>query len=283
MSEDSAFRCEHDLIGELRVPADAYYGVHTARALENFSVLGRPCHPDLIKAMAAVKEAAALTNRALGALDADAAEAIREAAGEISRGLLHEWIRVDGLQGGAGTSLNMNVNEVVANRANELIGLRKGDYSRIHPIDHVNLHQSTNDVFPTALKVAALRLLDRLEAEIAGLQLALQAKETEFAGLLKIGRTQLQDACPTTFGATFGAWAEAIARDRWRVFKCKERLRVVNLGGDGDRHRRRRAARLHLSGRRRFAGRHRTSICRGRRTCSTRRRTPTCSSKCRAS
>ncbi|RBP00863.1 aspartate ammonia-lyase [Roseiarcus fermentans] len=230
MSEQCAFRVEHDLIGDLRVAAEAYYGVHTARALENFAVLGRPCHPELIKAMAAVKEAAALTNRSLSALDAEAATAICEAAREVSGGLLHEWIRVDGLQGGAGTSLNMNVNEVIANRAAERLGFRKGDYARIHPIDHVNLHQSTNDVFPTALRVAALRLLDRLEARIAGLQLELQDKEAAFSGLLKMGRTQLQDALPTTFGATFGAWAEAIARDRWRVFKCKERLRVVNLG-----------------------------------------------------
>ena len=229
MSEQNAFRIEHDLIGELSVPADAYYGVHTARALRNFAVLGRPCHPELIRGMAAVKEAAALTNRALGALDADTGDAICEAAREVSAGALHEWIRVDGLQGGAGTSLNMNVNEVIANRAAERLGLPKGD-ARVSPLDHVNLHQSTNDVFPTALKVAALRLLDRLEEAIARLQLALQAKETAFAGLIKMGRTQLQDACPTTFGATFGAFAEAISRDRWRVFKCKERLRVVNLG-----------------------------------------------------
>ena len=231
MMEDNAFRVEHDLIGELPVPADAYYGIHTARALANFSVLGRPCHAELIKAMAAVKTAAARTNRALGWLDPEAAGAICEAAEEVSRGRMHEWICVDGLQGGAGTSLNMNVNEVIANRAAERLGYCKGDYTRIHPNDHVNLHQSTNDVFPTALKIAALRLLDGLEARIAGLQLQMQAKERAFAGALKMGRTELQDACPTTFGATFGAWAEAIARDRWRVFKCKERLRVVNLGG----------------------------------------------------
>ena len=229
--EKSAFRLEHDLIGEMQLPANAYYGIHTARALENFAVLGRPCHPELIKAMAAVKEAAAMTNRALGLLDAEAGEAICRAAQEIARGELHEWICVDGLQGGAGTSLNMNVNEVLANRAAELLGCPKGDYRRIHPADYVNLHQSTNDVFPTALKVAALRLLDRLEAQIARLQLELQNKEAAFAGILKMGRTQLQDACPTTMGASFGAWAEAISRDRWRVFKCKERLRVINLGG----------------------------------------------------
>jgi aspartate ammonia-lyase len=229
--EKGASRLERDLIGEMQLPAGAYYGIHTARALENFAILGRPCHPELIKAMAAVKEAAAITNRAIGALDADAAQAICQAAQEIARGKLHEWIGVDGLQGGAGTSLNMNVNEVVANRAAELLGCPKGDYRRIHPLDHVNVHQSTNDVFPTALKIAALRLLDRLEAQIARLQLELQNKEAAFAGVLKMGRTQLQDALPTTFGGSFGAWAEAIARDRWRVFKCKERLRVVNLGG----------------------------------------------------
>lgn len=229
--EKGAFRLERDLIGDMQMPAGAYYGIHTARALENFAILGRPCHPELIKAMGAVKEAAAATNRALGALEAEAAQAIRQAAQEIGRGEHHEWIRVDGLQGGAGTSLNMNVNEVVANRAAELLGLPKGRYERIHPVDHVNLHQSTNDVFPTALKVAALRLLDRLETNIARLQLELQNKEAAFAGVLKMGRTQLQDACPTTVGASFGAWAEAISRDRWRVFNCKERLRVVNLGG----------------------------------------------------
>jgi aspartate ammonia-lyase len=228
---NDAFRIERDVIGEMRLPNGAYYGIHTARALENFAILGRPCHRELITAMAAVKEAAAATNRAIGALDAKAAEAIREAAQEIARGLHHEWIVVDGLQGGAGTSLNMNINEVIANRAAELLREPKGDYRRVHPVDQVNLHQSTNDVFPTALKVAALRLLDRLEAEIARLQLELQKKEAAFAGALKMGRTQLQDACPTTLGATFGAWAEAISRDRWRVFKCKERLRVVNLGG----------------------------------------------------
>jgi aspartate ammonia-lyase len=239
-AEDAAspmVRTEKDFLGEMCLPADAYYGIHTARALLNFPLTGTPPHPALMIALAQVKKACARANLEAGYLAPEVANAIivacdemiyelAEGRGELSRNLL-----VDALQGGAGTSTNMNVNEVVANRAEELLGGRKGCYALVHPIDSVNLHQSTNDVYPTALKVAAITLLRRLEKEIAGLQQAFQEKERAFADVLKIGRTQLQDACPITLGAGFSAFAEALGRDRWRVFKCEERLRVVNLGG----------------------------------------------------
>ncbi len=224
-------RTETDSLGSLTVPADALYGIHTVRALANFPLSGQPCHSGLIRGMAQVKLACARTNAALGDLDAGLARAIGQACEELAEGRHREAVIVDALQGGAGTSLNMNVNEVIANRAEEILGGRRGEYQRVHPLHHVNLHQSTNDVFPTALKIAAIDGLHRLEKAIAALQTAFQAKEQEFAGIVKVGRTQLQDACPMTLGAECSAWAEAFGRDRWRVFKCEERIRVVNLGG----------------------------------------------------
>ncbi|WP_237152933.1 aspartate ammonia-lyase [Oryzibacter oryziterrae] len=225
-------RTEHDLIGERAVPADAWWGIHTLRAQENFPLSGRRCHRELIIAMADVKAAAAQTNGRLGLLSAEVAGAILGAADElIGGGPLFDAVVVDALQGGAGTSLNMNVNEVLANRAEEILGGQRGLHRHVHPNDHVNLNQSTNDTFPTALKVAAIRQLHRLEKAIADLQLAFQEKERVYAGVVKIARTELQDACPIAYGAVFSAWAEALSRDRWRVFKCEERLRVVNLGG----------------------------------------------------
>ena len=224
-------RTETDSLGSLTVPADALYGIHTVRALANFPLSGQPCHSGLIRGMAQVKLACARTNAALGDLDAGLAQAIGQACEELADGRHREAVIVDALQGGAGTSLNMNVNEVIANRAEEILGGRRGEYQRVHPLHHVNLHQSTNDVFPTALKIAAIDGLHRLEKAIAALQTAFQTKEQEFAGIVKVGRTQLQDACPMTLGAECSAWAEAFGRDRWRVFKCEERIRVVNLGG----------------------------------------------------
>ena len=226
-----ATRTERDSLGELPIPADALYGIHTARALANFDVAGTPVAEELIAALAQVKLACARANQDLGLLAPEKAEAIAAACREIASGEHHEAIRIDALQGGAGTSLNMNLNEVIANLAEERLGGRRGEYRLVHPLNHVNLHQSTNDVFPTALKVAAIGLLRRLEKTIAALQNAFQEKEREFAAIVKIGRTQLQDACPMTLGAECSAWAEALGRDRWRVFKCEERLRVVNLGG----------------------------------------------------
>jgi len=224
-------RRERDPLGERDIPDESLWGIHTLRAVENFPISGRPPSSALIRAMAQVKAAAARTNRDLGFLPQDIADAILAACAEMAAGGLDGQIVVDALQGGAGTSLNMNVNEVLANRALELLGARRGDYARVDPLDHVNLHQSTNDVFPTAIKVAAIALLKRLEPAIAALQTAFQSREAAFADVVKIGRTQLQDAAPMSLGAEFSAWAEAVSRDRWRVFKCEERLRVVNLGG----------------------------------------------------
>jgi aspartate ammonia-lyase len=224
-------RIEKDLLGELEVPADACYGIHTRRAMENFRLSGRCLHPELVSALARVKKACARTNRELGFLPDAIGKAVISACDEIIEGRWRDHILVDALQGGAGTSANMNLNEVIANRAEELLGGQRGRYETVHPVLHVNLHQSTNDVFPTAIRVAAIGLFKELEKAIAGLQGAFQAREREFSEVVKMGRTQLQDATPMTLGAEFSAWAEALARDRWRVFKCEERLRVVNLGG----------------------------------------------------
>ncbi len=224
-------RTEIDSLGEFQVPVAALYGIHTARALINFPLTGSPCSPELIRAMALVKLACAQTNAGLGYLESDVADAIGQASTELAEGQHRDAIVVDALQGGAGTSLHMNVNEVIANRAEEILGGRRGEYHHVHPLHHVNLHQSTNDVFPTALKIAAIESLHRLEKAITALQNAFQTKEREFSGIVKVGRTQMQDACPITLGAEFSAWAEALGRDRWRIFKCEERLRVVNLGG----------------------------------------------------
>jgi aspartate ammonia-lyase len=224
-------RWEHDLLGELAIDDDAYYGIHTARAVKNFAITGVPIHGALIDALVTVKKAAAITNRSIGALDGGIADAIIAACDEILAGALKEEFVVDCMQGGAGTSANMNVNEVIANRAIEHLGGRKGDYNLVHPLDHVNLHQSTNDVFPTAARIAAIRLLKSVTELFAALQVALQEKEEEFSDVIKVGRTQLQDAVPVTLGQEFGAWAQAVARDRWRLYKAEERLRQVNIGG----------------------------------------------------
>lgn len=222
-------RRDKDLLGERDIPADAYYGIHTLRAAENFPLSGYPVHRRLIEAIALVKKAAAEVNGELGYLPADVARAIAQAAGEVVAGNFREQFIVDALQGGAGTSTNMNVNEVLACRANELL---TGDKSgSVHPLDDVNMHQSTNDVYPTALRIAAIWLLQPLSEACANLQEALQAKEAEFAGVIKVGRTEMQDALPITLGQEFSAYAQAIARDRWRLYKVEERLRQANLGG----------------------------------------------------
>ncbi|MBT8764116.1 aspartate ammonia-lyase [Desulfohalobiaceae bacterium Ax17] len=224
-------RIEHDLLGEKKIPRDAYFGIHSLRAKENFPLSGLNVHPELIRAMGLVKQACARANLELGYLKPETGEAIISACEDVCSGKLNEEIVVDALQGGAGTSTNMNINEVIANRAIEILEGEKGDYKLVHPINQVNLHQSTNDVYPTAIKIAAISLLRDLEKKIAKLQAALQDKENEFRDVIKIGRTELQDAVPMTLGAEFSAFSEAIARDRWRVFKCEERLRVVNIGG----------------------------------------------------
>jgi aspartate ammonia-lyase len=213
------------------VPADALHGVHTARAIENFPIARRPVHPALTRAFGAVKLACARTNHELGWWDDAKARAIEAACTEMMGGALDGNVVVDALQGGAGTSTNMNVNEVLANRALLLLGRRPGEYEHVDPLEDVNLHQSTNDTYPTALKVAAIQRLRALEREVLGLVEEFQAKEKAFAHVVKVGRTQLQDAVLVTLGREMSAYAEAFGRDRWRVYKCEERLRVVNLGG----------------------------------------------------
>jgi aspartate ammonia-lyase len=225
------YRKEHDLLGSRDVPADVLHGIHTERAIENFPLARRPVNPALIHAYGAVKLACARTNHELGWWDETKFAALETACIEMMEGRLDAAIVVDALQGGAGTSTNMNVNEVLANRALQLMGKNAGDYETVSPNDDVNLHQSTNDTYPTAFKVAAIQLLRLLQPEIVGLLEEFQRKEQQFARIVKVGRTQLQDAVLITLGREMGAYSEAFARDRWRIYKCEERLRVVNLGG----------------------------------------------------
>ena len=225
------YRIEYDALGGKEIPADAYYGVHTARAAENFPVSGRTTNPRLIEALALVKKAAALAHKRLNHYPEAIAAAIVSACDEILAGKLGDQFPVDAMQGGAGTSTNMNVNEVVANRAAELLGGSRGAYATVHPLNHVNCCQSTNDVYPTALRIAAIKLLRPLSEAFAKLQEALQKKENEFADVIKLGRTELMDALPMMAGQGFGAYARAVARDRWRLYKVEERLREVNIGG----------------------------------------------------
>ena len=231
--EQPTFRTERDLLGEREIPGHALHGIHTERARENFPLAGRPVHPALTVSYGDVKLACALTNRALGVWREDPAkaDAIERACREMGAGLLTAHVSVDSLQGGAGTSTNMNVNEVLANRALELLGEPRGRYARVSPLDDLNRHQSTNDTFPTALRLAAIRQLRVLEGRIVALQEAFQGLEQRFAHIVKVGRTEMQDAVLTTLGREMGAYAEAFNRDRWRISKCEERLRVVNLGG----------------------------------------------------
>ena len=224
-------RIEKDLLGEISIPEECLWGIHTARAIENFPLSGRPVNPELIHAFGAVKLACARTNFELAFISEKKFPAVETACSEMMSGNLDAEIVVDALQGGAGTSTNMNVNEVIANRALILLGLKPGNYDTIHPIEDINMHQSTNDTYPTALKVSAITLLHILEHELVLLLESFQKKEKEFAHIVKVGRTEMQDAVLTTLGRTMASYAEAFGRDRWRIYKCEERLRVVNLGG----------------------------------------------------
>jgi len=227
-----AYRIERDCLGERKVPSEALHGIHTERALENFPLSGRPVHPELIHAYGAVKLAAVRTNRGLGVWkDAGEADAMEAACHQMMRGELDGHVRVDALQGGAGTSTNMSINEVLANRALALLGFSPGRYEVISPTEDLNRHQSTNDTYPTALRIAALRMLGALETRVVALQEGFQALEKKFSHVVKVGRTEMQDAVPITLGREMAAYAEALSRDRWRIYKCQERLRVVNLGG----------------------------------------------------
>src|SRR5690349_23208572 len=227
-----ATRREHDLLGDRDVPADAYYGVHTLRAVENFPITGTPIsiYPDLVAALASIKLAAARSNRELGLLDAARTDAIVAAAQEIRAGRLHEQFVVDVIQGGAGTSTNMNANEVIANRALELMGRARGDYAALHPNEHVNMSQSTNDVVPTALKVASWFAIHRLIEAMDELRVAFDEKAIEFKDVLKMGRTQLQDAVPMTLGQEFSAYAVRLSEDIERLRETTPLFSEINMG-----------------------------------------------------
>ena len=224
-------RTESDSIGEKGVPEDAYYGVQSLRAAENFHITGLKMHPELIRSLAFIKKAAAISNRKVGLLNEKITEAIIKACDEIIMGNYWKDFIVDPIQGGAGTSINMNANEVIANRAIELLGGKKGDYTYVHPNDHVNYGQSTNDVIPTAGKMTTLRLLDRLKLELLRLHTALCNKAKEFDHIIKMGRTQMQDAVPIRLGQEFKAYSVAVMRDINRMENAIEEMRFVNMGG----------------------------------------------------
>lgn len=225
------FRREMDSIGSKDVPEDVYYGVQSLRAAENFRITGLSMHKEIINSLAQIKKAAAITNCETGILDKRLSDAIVKACDEILMGNLHEYFIVDPIQGGAGTSLNMNANEVIANRAIEILGGEKGDYSIVHPNDHVNCGQSTNDVIPTAGKMTALKLLQNTQKELNRLYEAFFQKSLEFDHVIKMGRTQLQDAVPIRLGQEFKAYSVAIKRDIHRLDKAMDEMRVLNMGG----------------------------------------------------
>ncbi len=220
------------MLGDRAVPAAAYYGIHTLRALENFPISGTAIsiYPDLVIALACVKQAAAIANSELGLIDERRAVAIRLACEEVREGKLFDEFVVDVIQGGAGTSSNMNANEVICNRALEILGHAKGDYQHLHPLDHVNLSQSTNDVYPTAVKLALQFGIRRLLAEMRALRQAFELKASEFAEVLKVGRTQLQDAVPMTLGQEFSTYAVMLGEDEHRLAEAASLIREVNLG-----------------------------------------------------
>ena len=229
--QEMEFRVEKDSIGTKDVPENVYYGVQSLRAAENFHITGLNMHPEIINSLAYIKKAAAITNCEAGLLDKKRTQAIVQACDEILEGKFREDFIVDPIQGGAGTSLNMNANEVIANRAIEILGGKKGDYSVVNPNDHVNCGQSTNDVIPTAGKMTSLRLLKKLKKQLLRLHSALEQKADEFDGVIKMGRTQLQDAVPIRLGQEFKAYSVAILRDLNRMDKAMDEMRTLNMGG----------------------------------------------------
>jgi aspartate ammonia-lyase len=232
MSETAQTRIEQDLLGDRDVPQSAYYGVHTLRALENFPISGIPIsqYGELVRALALIKLAAVKANAELGLIDNRRAEGIALACGEIVAGKLHEHFVVDVIQGGAGTSTNMNANEVIANRALEILGFVRGEYETLHPNEHVNIGQSTNDVYPTAIKLALQYYIDTLLESMAYLRKAFAAKADEFRGVLKMGLTQLQDAVPMTLGQEFSTYAVMLDEDEARLAEARLLLLEINLG-----------------------------------------------------
>lgn len=232
MAEEK-FRIESDLLGELKVPADAYYGVQTQRALNNYHISRKKMcdYPDYVIAIAYVKLAAVQTNHALGTINDEVAGAISQACREIIDGKFHENFPVDMMQGGAGTSVNMNANEVIANRALEIMGHKKGEYQYCYPNDHVNCGQSTNDVYPTTIRLAIIRMNKTLVGSLTGLISAFRYKADEYRDAIKMGRTQLQDAVPMTFGQEFNAYADNLEEEILNLDRNVKLLHEINMGG----------------------------------------------------
>ena len=226
-----AYREERDSIGAKLIPAEAYYGVQSLRGAENFNITGRGMHPEFIRAIIELKKAAAITNRDVGVYDRRIADAIISACDELLDGKFLDNFIIDAVQGGAGTSANMNANEVIANRAIEILGGVKGDYKIVHPNDHVNCGQSTNDVIPSAGRIATARLLSRAIDALRQLQGAFAEKSREFETVIKMGRTEMQDAVPMSFGQVFGAYVSALSRDIKRFYRAIEEISVINMGG----------------------------------------------------
>ena len=225
------YRVEKDSIGVKDIPEEVYYGVQTLRAAENFHITGLNMHPEIINSLAYIKKASAITNCEVGILEKKKAQAIVQACDEIIEGKFHDDFIVDPIQGGAGTSLNMNANEVIANRAIEILGGKKGDYTIVNPNDDVNCGQSTNDVIPTAGKMTSLHLLQNLKEQLLRLYDALNEKAKEFDHVIKMGRTQMQDAVPIRLGQEFKAYSVAIMRDIHRMDKAMDEMRTLNMGG----------------------------------------------------
>ncbi|WP_408056820.1 aspartate ammonia-lyase [Ureibacillus massiliensis] len=226
----SEFRIEKDFLGEKEIPKDAYYGVQTMRAVDNFPITGYRIHPELIKSLGIVKKAAALANIEVGMLQREIGQFIIQACEEVVAGKWNDQFIVDPIQGGAGTSINMNANEVIANRALELMGEEKGNYQQISPNSHVNMSQSTNDAFPTATHIAVLSLLNQLLEAAKTMKNAFDSKAEEFSGIIKMGRTHLQDAVPILLGQEFEAYSRVLSRDIDRISLSRQHLYEVNMG-----------------------------------------------------
>ena len=230
--KDMNTRKEHDFIGEMEIPDDKYYGIQTLRAMENFFITGTPLNtePFMVKALAYVKKSAACANADLGVFDREIADAICYACDEILDGKYHDQFLTDLIQGGAGTSVNMNANEVIANIALEKMGYKKGEYKYCHPNNHVNASQSTNDAYPTAFRIALLKRLDEYKGSLAALASSFRRKGEEFKDVLKMGRTQLQDAVPMSLGSEFTGWGNTIREELSRVDSAKNLIREINMG-----------------------------------------------------
>ena len=224
------YRTERDSIGEREIPVDAYYGIQSLRGSENFRITGRGMHPEFVRAIVELKKAAAITNRDAKVYSESVACAIIKACDDILEGKFPDCFIIDAIQGGAGTSANMNANEVIANRAIELLGGKKGDYKLVHPNDHVNCGQSTNDVIPSAGRIATVRLLGRAIEALKKLRGSFLKKSLEYERVVKMGRTEMQDAVPVSFGQVFGAFASAISRDIRRFSLAIEEMSVINMG-----------------------------------------------------